>query len=181
MIIGAQSWLSSSSCAVSLIFQQPVYKLLAPSGCRITARPRRRDDGAHLQKCPVRLSFTLPDSWKASRQVSTWQGMTPGQRRRGVGTGTAINLRHPLWTEAKPRQDIPIMILALSQWNALQQDKFHIGAAPIADRARRNSQYVFACRRVTIRFPSRLRGSGLDHQGQPLARLLREAISNSLP
>ena len=37
------------------------------------------------------------------------------------------------------------MVFTLAQWNALQQGKFHIGAAPIGPtELGRNSNYVFA-------------------------------------
>jgi hypothetical protein len=44
-----------------------------------------------------------------------------------------------------PYQDIPIMIFTIAQWNDLQTDKFHIGAAPInPSELGRNNKYVFA-------------------------------------
>ncbi|MDP1086626.1 hypothetical protein Q6245_30140, partial [Klebsiella pneumoniae] len=56
-----------------------------------------------------------------------------------------ISIRHPDWTSQNPRQDIPIMIFTLAQWNMLQQDEFHIGAAPInPSELGRNTSYVFA-------------------------------------
>jgi len=37
------------------------------------------------------------------------------------------------------------MVLTVGQWNSLQQNKFHIGAAPInPSELGRNSRYVFA-------------------------------------
>jgi hypothetical protein len=144
--------------AVSLIFQQPVYKLLAPLWLPDYGKTKTPVTTALTYKnVQYGFSFTLPDSWKGfTATVSTWQGMTAGPKGDEVSEqGPQINLRHPLWTEAKPRQDIPIMILALSQWNALQQDKFHIGAAPIGPtELGRNSQYVFALpARYNFAFP----------------------------
>ena len=56
-----------------------------------------------------------------------------------------ISIRHPQWTAENPRQDIPIMIFTIEQWNSLQQEKFHIGAAPIGPtELNRNEKYVFA-------------------------------------
>ena len=48
------------------------------------------------------------------------------------------------------------MIFTISQWNALQQDKFHIGAAPIGpSELGRNSRYVFALpARYNFAFPT---------------------------
>jgi hypothetical protein len=46
---------------------------------------------------------------------------------------------------SEPRQDIPIMIFTIEQWNMLQEDKFHIGAAPVGpSEFGRNNKYVFA-------------------------------------
>ena len=62
-----------------------------------------------------------------------------------VETGPQINVRHPLWSEENPRQDIPIMVFTLTQWDALLDEKFHIGAAPIGPKELgRNNKYVFA-------------------------------------
>ncbi|MGH4138240.1 YjgB family protein [Clostridium sp.] len=60
-------------------------------------------------------------------------------------TGPKISIRHPQWNSKKPHQDIPIMVFTLNQWNLLQQEKFHIGAAPIGpSELGRNNSYVFA-------------------------------------
>lgn len=90
------------------------------------------------------FSFSLPESWRGYQIVtSRWEGLdTSG---RVVETGPEIIIRHPLWTAEKPRQDIPIMIFTLNQWKSLEQDKFHIGAAPIGPQELgRNKRYVMA-------------------------------------
>ncbi|QHQ61916.1 hypothetical protein Ana3638_14920 [Anaerocolumna sedimenticola] len=48
------------------------------------------------------------------------------------------------------------MVFTLSQWDAMQQDKFHIGAAPInPEELGRNSKYVFALpARYNFAFPA---------------------------
>jgi hypothetical protein len=62
-----------------------------------------------------------------------------------IETGPIISIRNPNWTSNKPMQDIPIMIFTINQWNAMQKDEFHIGAAPInPSELGRNSKYVFA-------------------------------------
>jgi hypothetical protein len=77
--------------------------------------------------------FALPDSWKGySILVKSWS------------KGPLILIRHPLWTAANPRQDIPIMVLTLAQWDLVQQGKLSVSAAPIGpDELARNSKYVF--------------------------------------
>lgn len=93
------------------------------------------------------FNFTLPVSWKGYTIVNaTWDGTTPGKNgEKTVATGPLISIRHPLWTAAVPRQDIPIMVFTTDQWNAMQKDQFHIGAAPInPSELGRNAKYVLA-------------------------------------
>jgi hypothetical protein len=102
------------------------------------------------------FSFTLPDSWKGYSIVSDkWKG-TATEGSLGDETGPMISIRHPEWSLQNQRQDIPIMIFTLSQWNLLQQEKFHIGAAPMGpSELGRNSKYVFALpARYNYAFPT---------------------------
>lgn len=103
------------------------------------------------------FAFSLPTTWKGYSVVpDTWSGYASGERGDTlVEKGPLLLLRHPLWTKEKPRQDIPIMVFELHQWDALQQDAFHIGAAPIGPRELdRNSRYVFALpARYNFAFP----------------------------
>lgn len=91
---------------------------------------------------------TLPSSWKACTvRTEEWQGysLVEGQEGKITATGPQIFIRHPKWTKENPRQDIPILIFTLKQWDEIQQEQFHIGAAPInPGELDRNSQYVFA-------------------------------------
>ncbi len=90
----------------------------------------------------------LPDSWKGYTIVENkWTGMslgaTDGQNYTSE-IGPLILIRHPLWTEKNPRQDIPVMVFTIDQWTNMQNDMFHIGAAPInPSELGRNSKYVF--------------------------------------
>lgn len=92
--------------------------------------------------------FTLPNSWKGYTIVTDkWQGLSiaDSQVENVVESGAKISIRHPEWTSEQPRQDIPILIFTVDQWNELQQEKFHIGAAPIGpSELIRNDKYVFA-------------------------------------
>ncbi len=95
------------------------------------------------------FGFTLPISWKGYTIItSQWQGWDMGNSAQGEvvsETGPMISIRHPEWTSAIPRQDIPVMVFTLAQWDKLQNDEFHIGAAPIGPRELgQNSKYVFA-------------------------------------
>jgi len=106
------------------------------------------------------FNFTLPESWKGYSTVSSqWEGLALGSQQNGqtvVETGPIISIRDPKWTAQTPRQDIPIMVFTLDQWNSLQKDVFHIGAAPIGpSELGRNNSYVLALpARYNFAFPS---------------------------
>lgn len=87
----------------------------------------------------------LPQGWKGYSIVEkAWEGVSVGSNAV-TRHGPLVSIRHPLWTTDVPRQDIPVMVFTLQQWNDLQADKFHIGAAPIGPRELgRNTRYVFA-------------------------------------
>lgn len=93
------------------------------------------------------FKLSMPTSWKNySVKESEWVGTT-SKSTGDVPTekGPLISIRHPLWTEAVPRQDIPVMVFTTAQWKALQDDKFHIGAAPIGPmELDQNKNFVFA-------------------------------------
>ena len=62
-----------------------------------------------------------------------------------VESGPMITIHHPDSTPENPRQGIPIMVLTVSQWEAMLAQEWHIGAAPVFPmEIGRNSQYVFA-------------------------------------
>jgi len=103
--------------------------------------------------------FSLLESWKGNTIVTgKWEGLATGdsQGEKVVETGPTISIRHPRWTSENLRQDIPIMVSTLAQWNSLQQGKFHIGAAPVdPSELGRNSKYVFALpARYNYAFPT---------------------------
>lgn len=102
------------------------------------------------------LEFSLPNSWQGYTIVTDqWKGNAIGENRIAE-TGPMLSIRHPQWTAQNPRQDIPILIFTHSQWNHLQQDKFHIGAAPInPSELGRNNKFVFALpARYNFAFPT---------------------------
>lgn len=105
------------------------------------------------------FSFPLPESWENYTIVTgEWEGLGLKDSQDGevIETGPMISIRHPQWTSEDQRQDIPIMVFTLTQWNALQQEEFHIGAAPIGPKELgRNSKYVFALpARYNFAFPT---------------------------
>jgi hypothetical protein len=105
------------------------------------------------------FDFSLPESWNGYAIVAeSWEGTITGDTQSEVTAlnGPMISIRHPKWTAENPRQDIPIMIFTITQWNSLQQGKFHIGAAPIGpSELGRNAKYVFALpARYNYAFPT---------------------------
>ena|SRR6266478_1467698 len=95
-----------------------------------------------------RFRFLLPRSWKGySILVSEWSGgaMQQDETNQPPKTeqGLEIIIRHPLWTETNPRQDIPIMVFTRAQWD--EHDNFVFSAGPTGpSEIGRNAKLVFA-------------------------------------
>lgn len=116
------------------------------------------------------FTFTLPLSWNGYTLVNgTWQGLSVATGAV-VETGPLISIRHPLWTTANKRQDIPILVFTLSQWNKITSEKVHIGAAPIPpSELGRNATYVFALpARYNYAFPTGYQEVDQIIQNKPL-------------
>lgn len=93
------------------------------------------------------FTFSLPDSWKGYSIVNgTWNGRpVDAQSSLKPETGPLLSIRHPLWTKENPRQDIPIMIFTMAQWQEVQKEQIAVSAAPIPPaEIGRNAKYVFA-------------------------------------
>jgi len=124
--------------------------------------------GDYLQHGPVvydntryGFRFYLPETWKGYSVVEEqWEGTPIATNGKGTGEtgpkGPKISIRHATWTEDVPRQDIPILIFTREQWDALQEGKFSVGAAPIGPgKLGSNSGYVFALpARYNYSFPA---------------------------
>ncbi len=116
------------------------------------------------------FSFTLPVSWKGySIVITEWEGNPIGSDTVSE-KGPIISIRNPKWTQENPYQDIPIMIFTTIQWNSLQEEKFHIGAAPIGpSELGHNSTYVFALpARYNYAYPSGYEEVEKILEGNPL-------------
>ncbi len=103
------------------------------------------------------FNFSLPKSWQGySILTDTWEGFAVEGSQGDDQTGPQISIRHPQWTSQNQRQDIPIMIFSLAQWESLQREQFHIGAAPVGpSELGRNTRYVFALpARYNYAFPT---------------------------
>jgi hypothetical protein len=86
----------------------------------------------------------LPASWKGYSIITDrWVGYDASTgTQREAASGPLISVRYP--RQARPRQDIPIMVFTVSQWNDMNADKWHIGAAPLnPSELARNATYVF--------------------------------------
>jgi len=118
------------------------------------------------------FSITLPKSWKGYSIVTTeWNGFAVGAEGNvPFAQGPLISIRHPLWTKEVPRQDIPVMVFTLAEWNSLAKEEFHIGAAPIGpSELGRNAEYVFALpARYNFAFPIGFEEVDQIIQGKPL-------------
>jgi hypothetical protein len=91
------------------------------------------------------FNFTLPESWKNyTIQNDMWKGTSLTEENKDI-SGPIVYIRHLEWTKDNLRQDIPVMIFKTEQWNALTNEEFSVGAAPISpSKLGENSTYVFA-------------------------------------
>ncbi|MEQ8175398.1 MAG: hypothetical protein ABRQ26_10075 [Syntrophomonadaceae bacterium] len=122
----------------------------------VVSRPKGVNDAFKYINTQYGFSFSLPESWKGYSLVNDeWKGLAIGASTV-VEKGPIILIRHPQWTAQNPRQDIPIMIFTLNQWNSLQKEEYHIGAAPIGPgELARNARYVLAIpARYNFAFPT---------------------------
>jgi uncharacterized protein YceK len=102
------------------------------------------------------FNFILPKSWEGFSIITgNWEGNDVATGKV-TEKGPLISIRHPKWTSKEPRQDIPIMVFTLDQWNLIQKEQFHTGAAPFGpSELGRNNIYVLALpARYNYAFPT---------------------------
>jgi hypothetical protein len=102
---------------------------------------------AEFSDTELGFSFSLPASWEGfSIQDSNWEGLKSGDSGdEVVEQGPIVSIVHPQSTAQQPRQEIPLMVFTIDQWDRMQRGEWHIGAAPIGPlELGRNSRYVFA-------------------------------------
>jgi hypothetical protein len=121
------------------------------------------------------FTVSLPVSWKGYSIVTQqWEGFTIDANEVGssspVVSGPLVLIRHPQWTSKNPRQDIPIMVFTLAEWDLVQQAKLGVGAAPIPpSELGRNATYVFALpARYNYAFPTGYAEVAKILEGKPL-------------
>ncbi|MFF2754983.1 hypothetical protein ACFVR1_14685 [Psychrobacillus sp. NPDC058041] len=139
----------------------------------VTLGKEEQSDSITYKNNEYGFIFKLPKTWENYSIVTDkWEGLaiSTSEGEKVVETGPIISLRHPEWTLENPRQDIPIMIFTIEQWNLLQQEKFHIGAAPIGpSELNRNEKYVFALpARYNFAFPTGYEEVEKIIEGKPL-------------
>ncbi|MGA8440510.1 MAG: hypothetical protein WB762_25625 [Candidatus Sulfotelmatobacter sp.] len=90
------------------------------------------------------FSFALPQTWKGYAILTDkWEGGDP--EKGSVEHGAVIFIRHPDWTKEKPRQDIPIMIFTVAQWDSIEHGNLSVSVGSFGPaELGRNRKYVFA-------------------------------------
>jgi hypothetical protein len=105
-----------------------------------------------------RFSFSLPASWQGYTILNDkWQSYPINDTdKTPTETGPLITIRHPQWTAAVPRQDIPIMVFTVAQWSEVIGGRISLGAAPIPPSVLGvNANYVFTLpARYNFAFPA---------------------------
>lgn len=139
----------------------------------VTLDDTEQSDSIVYQNMEYGFDFRLPATWKDYLIVTDkWEGLPVSQAQTGevIEKGPMIAIRHPEWTSENPRQDIPILIFTIAQWDSLQQEKFHIGAAPIGPtELNRNEKYVFGLpARYNFAFPAGYEEVEQILEGKPL-------------
>lgn len=91
------------------------------------------------------FNFYLPQSWEDYTVIEDeWEG-TYVAGSKNKETGPMLLIRHPKWNTELKRQDIPIMIFTINQWQSIQDEELSVGAAPVGPKyLGNNEEYVFA-------------------------------------
>jgi len=152
---------------VKSICTQPV-----PYTLEVIIPPKQGTSQVEYNNTDLGFSVSLPASWEGySILISNWEGYSSGDPGDGVAAqGPLISIVHPLSTAQQPWQDIPILVFTIEQWDQLQREEWHIGAAPIGPaELGRNSHYVFALpARYNYAFLDGWEGVEQILQGDPL-------------
>lgn len=93
------------------------------------------------------FAFSLPKGWKGYTIVAD-QWEASDAQKGAVERGPIVAIRPPDWTKENPRQDIPIMVFTLAQWESVEHGDFFVGGAPIGPgELGRNRKFAFAVSR----------------------------------
>jgi hypothetical protein len=118
---------------------------------RVLLQDRQPPDSSCLAYTNKQYGFTfcLPQSWRGfSVNTSRWDGRLLDSDTAGAPKmihGPELFIRHPRWTAAHPRQDIPILVFTHAQWRLAEREQLAVSAAPIGpSELGHNAAYVFA-------------------------------------
>jgi hypothetical protein len=104
-------------------------------------------EGVEYSNTKYGFRFSLPSGWKGYTIV-TDQWEASDAQKGTVERGPIVHIRHPDWSKENPRQDIPIMVFTLTQWESVEHGDFFIsGAAIVPEELGRNRKYAFAVSR----------------------------------
>ncbi|UWZ84486.1 hypothetical protein [Occallatibacter riparius] len=88
--------------------------------------------------------FDLPSQWAGYKVIEQkWQSSATSVG--AAASGPRLLIRSPHWTDADPREDIPILVFTKAQWKRVQQEELMVSAAPVPpQKLGQNKRYVFA-------------------------------------
>jgi len=90
------------------------------------------------------FSVDLPDSWKGYSVIASKSSLSPTGGLVDLVYVPLIVIRHPLWTEENPRQDIPFVIYTLDQWDKIKSEQLLTGCPAPPQELAENAEYVIA-------------------------------------
>jgi predicted carbohydrate-binding protein with CBM5 and CBM33 domain len=101
-------------------------------------------DAVEYRNAKYAFAFSLPQGWKGYTVV-TDQWEASDAQKGAVERGPIVRIRHPGWTKENPRQDIPIMIFTLAQWDSAEKGSLYVAGSPLGfHELGRNRKYAFA-------------------------------------
>jgi hypothetical protein len=104
-------------------------------------------DAVEYTNAKYGFRFSLPSAWKGYTVV-TEQWEASDAQKGSVERGPMVYIRPPDWTKEDPRQDIPIMVFTLTQWDSVEHGDYFVGGAAIVPgELGRNRKYAFAVSR----------------------------------
>ena len=115
-----------------------------PYTLEIIIPPAETKTTVKYQNNELGFRVILPISWDGfSISINNWEGIT--SEGTAVAQGPIISIVHPESTGQQPRQDIPIMIFTIKEWDQMQREEWHLNtAAPIGPaELGRNNHYLF--------------------------------------
>jgi hypothetical protein len=125
-------------------------KILVNNNQNLNTTPTAEIKNIEYKNDQYGFDFSLPLSWNGySIVLNKWNGQIldakDSTEKASKIEGPEIFIRHPQWTKENPRQDIPIMVFTMSQWDLILKEKLAVSAAPIGpSELGRNSKYIFA-------------------------------------